>query len=105
MIVDIRTYTTLPGRLNACLALYESEGYPVQLKHLGEPLGYFMSEVGTQNQVVHIWKYESMADREKKRGAMQADPAWQAYLKKSAEAGHMQHQENKVMKSTSFSPI
>lgn len=105
MIVDIRTYTTFPGKLNAWLALYESEGYPVQLKHLGEPVGYFMSEVGTQNQVVHIWKYESLAEREKKRAGMQADPAWQAYLKKSAEAGYMQHQENKVMKSTSFSPL
>ena len=105
MIVDIRTYTTLPGKLNLWLALYEAEGYPIQVKYLGEPLGYFMSEVGTQNQVVHIWKYESMADREKRRGAMQADPAWQAYLKKSSEAGYMQHQENKVMKSTSFSPV
>ncbi len=105
MIVDIRTYTTHPGKLNVWLALYESEGYPVQVKHLGEPVGYFMSEVGVQNQVVHVWKYESMADREKRRAAMQADPAWQAYLKKSAEAGYMLHQENKVMKSTSFSPL
>ncbi len=105
MIVDIRTYTTHAGKLNVWLALYEAEGYPVQVKHLGEPVGYFMSEVGMQNQVVHIWKYESMADREKKRAAMQADPAWQAYLKKSAEAGYMHHQENKIMKSTSFSPL
>jgi hypothetical protein len=46
-----------------------------------------------------------MAEREKKRAGMQADPAWQAYLKKSAEAGYMQLQENKIMKSTSFSPL
>jgi len=105
VIVDIRTYTTLPGKLNAWLALYEADGYPIQVKHLGEPVGFFQSEVGEQNQVVHIWKYASMAEREQKRGAMYKDPAWLAYLKKSAEAGYMQHQENKVMKSTSFSPL
>lgn len=105
MIVDIRTYTAFPGKLPAWLKLYEAEGFPIQKKHLGDPIGFFTSEVGVQNQVVHIWGYESLADREKRRGAMQADPAWQAYLKKSSEAGNLAHQENKVMKSASFSPM
>jgi hypothetical protein len=105
MIVDIRTYTAYPGKTNAYLALYEAEGFPTQVKHLGKPIGYFVSEIGELNQIVHMWGYESMADREKKRAAMYADPAWQAYLKKSAEAGYIMHQENKIVKSTSFSPL
>ena len=40
MIVDLRTYTMIPGRLNAWLKLYETDGYPIHVRHLGEPLGW-----------------------------------------------------------------
>lgn len=105
MIVDLRTYTMVPGRLASFLELYEKEGLPVQEKHLGKPIGYFVTEVGALNQVVHLWGYESQADRERRRNAMDADPAWIAYRKKSAATGNIQLQENKILKSTSFSPL
>jgi hypothetical protein len=35
MIVDVRTYTMVPGRLGAWLALYEAEGMPIHVRHLG----------------------------------------------------------------------
>ena len=41
MIIDHRTYELQPGRLRDFLALYEKEGLPVQLKHLGHLVGYF----------------------------------------------------------------
>lgn len=105
MIVDLRTYTMVPGRLNAFLELYEKEGLPHQIKYLGKPIGYFTTEVGTLNQVVHIWGYQSMADRETRRAAMEKDPEWIAYRKKSAATGNVQHQENKILKSVPFSPL
>jgi hypothetical protein len=105
MIIDMRTYTLNPGRTKAYLELYEKEGFAVQRSHLGDPIGYFTVEIGTQNQVVHMWGYKSMAERETKRAAMEADPAWIAYRTKSAESGNIQHQENKILKSTSFSPL
>lgn len=105
MIVDLRTYTMVPGRLGAFLEVYEKEGLPIQIKHLGKPIGYFTTEIGTLNQVVHIWGYKSQADREQRRAAMEADPEWIAYRKKSGAAGNIQHQENKILKSTSFSPL
>jgi len=55
--------------------------------------------------VVHVWKYASQAEREKKRDALMADPAFQAYLQKSRELGAHQHQECRILKSTSFSPL
>lgn len=105
MIVDLRTYTMVPGRLKAFLELYEREGLPVQRRHQGQPLGYFVTEIGTQNQVVHLWAYESLSDREKRRAALDADPEWMAYRAKSAAAGNVQLQENKILKSVPFSPI
>jgi len=105
VIVDLRTYTMVPGRLRAFLDMYEAEALPIQMRHLGKPIGYFTTEIGTQNQVVHLWGYESMADRERRRGAMETDPAWTAYRQKSAAAGNVQYQENKILKSVSFSPL
>jgi NIPSNAP len=105
MIVDLRTYTMVPGRLKAFLAMYEAEGLPVQRRYLPKLIGYFVTEIGTQNQVVHLWGYDSLADREQRRAAMEADPDWIAYRQKSAASGNVQYQENKILKSVSFSPL
>lgn len=102
MIFDHRTYELQPGRLRDFLALYEKEGLPVQTRHLGQPFGYFTTEVGNVNEIVHIWAYQDMADRTRRRAAMAADPAWQAYLHKSRE--FMKHMNNKILVPTSFSP-
>jgi hypothetical protein len=105
MIIDLRTYTMAPGRLAAWLKLYEAEGLPIQTRHLGKPIGVFTTDVGTLNQAVLLWGYASQGDREQRRGAMETDPDWIAYRKKSAEAANVQHQENKIIKSTGFSPL
>ena len=105
MIVDIRTYTMVPGRLQRFLELYEAEGLPVQTRHQGEPIGYFVTEIGPNNQVVHLWGYENLADRATRRAAMVEDPAWIAYRAKSAQEGNVQHQKNKIVVPTSFSPL
>jgi hypothetical protein len=105
MIVDLRTYTMVPGRLGAWLALYRSDGMPIHHRHLGKPIGVFTTDVGTLNQVVFIWAFQDHADRERRRNALEADPDWAAYRKKTAEAGNVQHQENKLIRSTDFSPM
>ncbi len=51
---------------------------------------------------MHIWVYDSAADREAKRQALQKDPAWATYLTKSAEAGYLISQENRLMTPTAF---
>ncbi|MDJ0950547.1 MAG: NIPSNAP family protein [Alphaproteobacteria bacterium] len=103
MILDERSYTLKPGMLPKYLTLYESRGWPVQTKHLGEPVGWFYTEVGTLNQVVHIWKYADMADREARRKAMTADPDWQAFV---AEAAAMlDKMENRILVPAPFSPL
>jgi hypothetical protein len=72
----------------------------VQLKHLPHMVGYYFTEVGTLNLVVHLWAYESLDDREKRRAAMAADPAWQSYLVKIRPL--MDLQETRIMKCAPF---
>ncbi len=103
MIVDERTYQVAAGKLQELLQLYEKEGLAIQSKHLGKPFGYFIVEVGEINNIVHMWAYESMAEREQKRTTMQGDPEWQAYLKKAAP--YFVKQQNRLLKSVPFWPM
>ncbi len=105
MIFDLRIYTLHPGKLPAWLKMYEQYGHPTQVKHCGEPVFYATTEVGTLNQVVHVWAYESQADREQKRDALMNDPAFKDYLRRSAEMGAHRTQESRILKSVSFSPL
>ena len=102
MFYDVRTYECLPGRLPKQLELYEQYGWNVQRKHLGEPVFYGVVETGLVNSYTHIWKYESAADRETRREAMEADFEWQAYKKISGEAGNHIKQSNSLMKDAPF---
>ena len=97
MIYDHRTYTCKAGTVRKHLELYVQHGWKPQTRHLGQPVVYAMTEVGDVNQYVHIWAYDSVEDRARKRAAMQADPEWQNYLKVSGEAGYLLTQENKLL--------
>src|ERR1035437_6827710 len=105
MIFDLRIYTFKPGKQSAWLSKYETHSYPIHLRYLGKPVVFTTTEVGPLNQVVHLWAYADQAERERKRNAMQQDPEWQAYLKMNTEAGYMDHMENRILRSTSFSPL
>jgi hypothetical protein len=105
VIVEQRTYTMSPPKLKAWVDLYEQYGLPLQNKYLGGLIGFFVTEIGTLNQVVHFWKYDSLAERERRRAEMIKDPAWPEFLKRSAELGATISQESKIMVPTSFSPI
>ncbi|HKU09597.1 MAG TPA: NIPSNAP family protein [Bradyrhizobium sp.] len=105
MIIDLRTYMLSPGLLPDFLEKYEAEGLPIQKEYLGLPIGYFYTEIGALNQVVHMWGYESLADREQKRGRMEADPRWWDYRNRMTPFGHLSNQENKILKPARFSPL
>ncbi len=103
MIVEMRTYSVPTGLLDEFLSLYALEGYAAQVKHLGEPLGYFTTEVGDLGQVVHLWQYDDMADRERRRAALMNDSAWIAYRSKAGRRGHVKQQTNSILRQVDFS--
>jgi len=105
MLVDHRTYTVKPGTMGKQMALYQEYGWKAQTRHLGQPLGYLITESGEVNTYVHIWVYKDAADRAAKRAAMQADPEWQVFMQKGAEAGYLVSQRNNLMNDAPFAPI
>lgn len=104
MIVEHRTYTFRPGTLPGWLKKYETEGFPIQKQHLGQFVGIFTTEFGNIHQTVMVWTYESFDDRDRRRAAMSADPAWQAYIDSIWAMDAIQSQEVKLLKPASFSP-
>jgi hypothetical protein len=105
VIVDHRTYKVKPGTLPQQLAIYEKYGFPVQLKYLGKPLAFLTAETGELNTMIHLWAYESAADREQRRAAMAADPDWGVYVKALADAQLVVDMRTNLMVPTSFAPI
>jgi hypothetical protein len=103
MVYEMRTYRLKNGAVPAYLKVVEDEGIAIQKQHLGELVGYFFSEIGVINQIVHIWGFSSLDDREARRSALMADPAWQAFLPKIRDL--IEVAENKILKPAPFSPV
>ena len=101
MVIDHRTYNVKPGKLHDFLKVYEAEGFPLQKKYLGHCVGwYFSNDIGALNQVVHMWAYQDLSDREERRNRLAADPAWGQYLAKAT--GYLDSMENKILRPTPF---
>lgn len=102
MIVDHRVYTLRPGAVQTYLELFEREGLPLYLQYCGKLVGYYVSDSGELNQVIHLWSYESVEDRELRRTTLYLDPRWTAYLEAALQL--IVKQESRLLKPTRFSP-
>lgn len=81
MILEERRYTLVPGGVPQYLAQYHALGRESQERHLGEMVGCFQSEVGELNQLVFLWRYENLADRERRRAALMVDAQFTEFRK------------------------
>ncbi|QCI65234.1 NIPSNAP family protein [Phreatobacter stygius] len=102
MIVEERIYTLMAGKVADYLKVYENEGLAIQKDMLGTMVGYFSTEFGPLNQIVHLWAYRDLADRETRRRRLAAGPGWQAYVAKIRP--WVVNQENKLLIPAAFSP-
>jgi len=105
MFVEQRMYTAHPGKLPAWLKLYEEIGGPCSAKHVGPLIGMFTVEFGPLNRVVFLRGFDDIDHRERGLAAREADPEWARFRAESAKIGPLMMQENKLLKTTSFSPI
>jgi hypothetical protein len=103
VIVEQRDYHVHTGKLNELVGLYESEGIALQQRHLGGFIGAFTTDVGALSTYTSLWGYDSYAERERRRGELQADDSWRAFLARIQPLIHTQH--NRILIPTAFSPI
>lgn len=82
MIVEMRTYVLHPGQQAPFLRLMGEEGIVIERAVLGRMLGFYTTEIGTQNQVIHLWGYDSFEERQRRRALLAANADWQAFVPK-----------------------
>ena len=103
MIVEERIYTLQAGQAPPYLAAYEAEGLAIQRPILGRMVGYYATEFGPLNQVIHLWAYEDLAERAQRRARLLADPEWKAYAAKVRPM--VVRQENKLLLPAPFMKV
>jgi NIPSNAP len=77
MIYEQRIYRCIPGRLPALLKRFENETLKIWEKHGIRQAGFWTVLVGDGSHDLHyMLAWDSLADRETKWNAFQADPVW-----------------------------
>jgi hypothetical protein len=103
MIVEERTYHIHTGKLPEVVRMYAEEGTAIQQEHLGNLIGAFTVDIGDVSSIVHLWGYESFAERERRRPLLQADPRWTDFLARLQPLIHTQ--KTRILLPTPYSPI
>jgi hypothetical protein len=107
MIYETRVYRALPGRLPALLKRFETITLKIWEKHGIRQAGFFTTLVGESNQeLTYLLAWESLAERETKWNAFQADPEWiAARAKTEADGQIVGNIANQFLQPTAFSAV
>lgn len=105
MLYESRVYITVPGRLPALNDRFARHTMNFFKKHGIGMLGFWTDEIGASNQLTYILTFDSMADREAKWTAFQADPGWHKVRAETEASGPIVAQVlNAFMRLTPYSP-
>ena len=96
-LVDHRIYTIALRKMPEFLEVFNRLAMPVLMETLGHPVGFYTSLVGPQNQFVHLWGYDDLADYERRGRARDTHPDFPAYLQASAHL--ITAQETRLIRS------
>jgi len=103
MIVEERNYTLKPGKAGEFMTLYQAKGLEIQTRILGNLVGYFLSEIGDLNVAVHLWGYDSLEERTRRRALLMQEQVWRDYV--AAVTPMIDKMSNRILLPTAFSPI
>jgi len=103
VIVEQRDYHVHTGKLPELVKLYEDEGIAIQQEVLGGFVGAFTAEIGALSTYTSMWRYDSFAEREERRAALQARDDRKAFMGKIQPLIHTQ--QNRILTPTPFSAI
>jgi hypothetical protein len=105
MLYESRTYIVVPGKLPAINERFAKHTVGFFKKHGIGMLGFWTDEIGASNQLTYILVFDSMADREQKWTAFQADPGWHQVRAETEVGGPIVAQVlNTLMRPTPYSP-
>jgi NIPSNAP len=96
MIYELRTYTLVPGKQGEYLRLSAEVGRKARGDKYGKLEGFWSTEFGTLNQVVHLWQFADLNERDRLRAELAKNEEWtKGYLPQIR--GMVLAQENKIL--------
>ena len=105
MLYELRVYETMPGKLPALNDRFANHTVGFFNKHGIGMLGFWTDEIGDSNKLTYILSFDSMADREQKWAAFQADPGWQEVRAETEQDGaFVERVRNMFLRLTPYSP-
>ena len=107
-VFEMRTYTTVDGRLDALLARFRDHTIKLFEKHGMTNIGYWVPQDAplSKNTLVYILAYPSRDAAKKSWDAFRADPDWQKAQKESEVSGKIvDHVVSVFMDPADFSKI
>jgi len=102
VIYELRSYQLHPGGVPSYLDFFEQTGLPI-ISRYAELVGYFRTETGLLNRIVHLWRYRDRMHRSVQRAALLADSAWQTVFLPRAMS-LLVDQNSIIMDPAEFSP-
>ena len=107
MIYELRVYRTLPGRLPNLLARFRDHTLRIWDRHGIRQAGFWTTLVGENAyDLTYMIAWESLAEREAKWPAFQADPEWHAARAASEKDGPINGAiSNQLLLPTDFSSV
>ncbi|MGZ0188063.1 MAG: NIPSNAP family protein [Alphaproteobacteria bacterium] len=76
MIYELRTYTLKPGTAPIVAKNSGTVARDIRGDEYGKLEGYWLTEIGPLNQVMHLWSYADLNDRAEKRAALSQNSRW-----------------------------
>ncbi len=76
MLHELRTYTFRAGQAGLAAKNSGETAREIRGDRYGKLEGYWLPEVGPLNQVMHLWSYDSFAERERLRGELSKNERW-----------------------------
>ena len=107
MIHELRIYTCPPGRLPDLLNRFQTYTLKVWKKHGIRQVGFWTNTIGhSNNELVYLLEWESLADRELRWSAFVSDPEWIEIRALTEKNGPIvANIANSILQPTSFSSI
>ena len=105
MIYELRVYRCVPGRKPALLSRFETETLRIWKRHGIRQAGFWTTLIGKSNQeIIYMLAWDSMAEREKRWSAFNADPEWAAVVAETEKGGQLvENISSQLLEPTAFS--
>jgi hypothetical protein len=76
MLYELRTYTLRPGSIGDMVKAAGTVARDIRGDNFGKLEGYWSTEIGPLNQVMHLWSYSDFAERARLRAELAKNSRW-----------------------------